>query len=79
MNCRQIDLSHGNQAKGWTKRLSWALPLFFLVKGLLWLLIPFFSAVFVLNQSLENGGRTTVSPMNEPRSEEWRERVGKRQ
>lgn len=35
--------------KGWLKGLGWALPLFFLIKGLLWLAIPFLSAAYVLN------------------------------
>jgi hypothetical protein len=26
--------------KGWMKRLAWALPLFFLLKGLMWLAVP---------------------------------------
>jgi hypothetical protein len=37
------------QVKGWKKRLYWALPLFFLIKGLLWLIVPVVSAVYVLN------------------------------
>jgi hypothetical protein len=26
--------------KVWTKRMAWALPLFFLLKGLMWLAVP---------------------------------------
>jgi hypothetical protein len=26
--------------KVWMKRMGWALPLFFLLKGLMWLLVP---------------------------------------
>jgi len=31
-----------------TKKLSWTLTLFFLLKGLLWLAIPFLSAVYTV-------------------------------
>ncbi len=32
--------------KLWMKRLSWALPLFFLTKGLVWLALPLLLAVY---------------------------------
>ncbi|MEW8561595.1 MAG: hypothetical protein AB2541_05800 [Candidatus Thiodiazotropha sp.] len=35
------------QSKDWKKKLYWALPLFFMIKGLLWLAIPLVSAVYV--------------------------------
>jgi hypothetical protein len=35
--------------KAWMKKFAWALPLFFLIKGLLWLLIPAISAVYLFD------------------------------
>ena len=35
--------------KLWKKRLAWALPVFFLIKGMLWLAIPLLSALYVLD------------------------------
>lgn len=40
-------VENGNRV--WRGKLYWALPLFFLVKGLLWLTIPIVSAYYVLN------------------------------
>jgi len=31
--------------RGWLRHLTWAAPLFFLVKGLLWLALPLFFAL----------------------------------
>lgn len=36
------------QFKGWRKKLYWVLPLFFLIKGLLWLAVPFVSVVVLM-------------------------------
>lgn len=33
-------------ARTWLKQLGWALPLFFLLKGLLWLSLPLITAYF---------------------------------
>lgn len=38
-----LPINTGNESlsiKVWMKKLSWALPLLFLIKGLLWLAIP---------------------------------------
>lgn len=49
MNAQQSDVVGQNSAGTWTKRLSWMLPLLFLIKGLLWLVVPFLSAIYMLN------------------------------
>ena len=49
MNIQPAHLETESRLKLWMKRFSWALPLFFLVKGLLWLAIPFVSALYVLD------------------------------
>jgi cytochrome c-type biogenesis protein CcmH/NrfF len=35
--------------KNWFKRLGWILPLFFFIKGLLWLIIPVILAYYGLD------------------------------
>ncbi|MCB1858755.1 MAG: hypothetical protein KDI63_10805 [Gammaproteobacteria bacterium] len=49
MNLRLNDNVGDTPIKVWAKKLSWALPLFFLIKGLAWLAVPFISALYVLN------------------------------
>jgi hypothetical protein len=44
MTIQPTDGVQALQGKVWVRRLSWALPLFFLVKGLLWL-VPFVSVL----------------------------------
>jgi hypothetical protein len=44
MNTRPDDPIVESSVKAWMKRAAWALPLFFLIKGLMWLAVP---AVFL--------------------------------
>ncbi len=37
------------QIAPWMKKLTWALPLFFLAKGLVWLVLPVVLAFYGLN------------------------------
>ncbi len=49
MRIRRNDPLTAVQKKIWLKKLAWALPLFFLMKGLFWLSIPVVLAVYGLN------------------------------
>ena len=46
MNVQMSSVANEKPAWGWTKRLAWVLPLFFLIKGLLWLAIPVLYAIY---------------------------------
>lgn len=49
MGTQMTNLVTNTPANVWMKKLSWALPLLFLIKGLLWVTVPFISAIYVLN------------------------------
>jgi preprotein translocase subunit SecG len=49
MNIQPNHLSKEEPFKAWMKRMTWILPLFFLIKGLAWLAIPLILAIFSLN------------------------------
>jgi hypothetical protein len=40
MNIHPRNFAAESSLKAWTKRMAWGLPLFFLVKGLMWLVVP---------------------------------------
>ncbi|MET0064696.1 MAG: hypothetical protein ABW176_20585 [Candidatus Thiodiazotropha endolucinida] len=40
---------HEKHTKAWIKKLAWGLPLFFLIKGLLWLAVPVLIAMYGIN------------------------------
>jgi hypothetical protein len=49
MKIQAISATHQLMQKEWIKKLGWALPLFFLVKGLMWLAIPLILTIYRLN------------------------------
>ena len=49
MNIQPTHFETESPVKLWMRRFSWALPLLFLIKGLLWLAIPLISAIYVLD------------------------------
>ncbi|WP_369156873.1 hypothetical protein [Candidatus Thiodiazotropha sp. LNASS1] len=49
MNNPTTTAIHENPTKAWMKKLAWGLPLFFLIKGLLWLAVPILIAMYGLN------------------------------
>jgi hypothetical protein len=48
MNLKTNHTSDEETRKLWMKRMAWALPLFFLLKGLMWLAVP--ALLIVLSQ-----------------------------
>ncbi|MEW8559525.1 MAG: hypothetical protein AB2588_16205, partial [Candidatus Thiodiazotropha sp.] len=48
VNIQSINIMNKNLVEVWKNKLYWALPLFFLIKGLLWLAVPLISAVYAL-------------------------------
>ena len=49
MNIRILSDARHIPAKAWLQRLSWLLPLLFLVKGLLWLTLPALYALYAVD------------------------------
>jgi hypothetical protein len=49
MNIQTAHMLNATQIKAWKKKLYWALPLFFLIKGLLWLAVSVISAIYVFD------------------------------
>ena len=43
-----MNVSSNITNSAWAKRLGWMLPLFFLIKGLLWLVVPLVTAAVIL-------------------------------
>ncbi|MEW8690817.1 MAG: hypothetical protein AB2535_06995 [Candidatus Thiodiazotropha endolucinida] len=40
---------HEKHIKAWINKLAWGLPVFFLIKGLLWLAVPVLIAMYGIN------------------------------
>ncbi|MEW8085217.1 MAG: hypothetical protein AB2823_06580 [Candidatus Thiodiazotropha endolucinida] len=49
MNKPTTTAIHEIPAKTWMKKLAWGLPLFFLIKGILWLAVPVLIAMYGIN------------------------------
>ena len=49
MNIQTISVVNEKRAMVRMKKLAWFLPLFFLIKGLLWLAIPVLYTIYGLN------------------------------
>jgi hypothetical protein len=49
MNIQMSSVANEKPVRSRAKRLAWALPLFFLIKGLLWLTVPVLYAIYGLD------------------------------
>ena len=49
MNVQKISVVQETPERTWMNKLAWSLPLFFLIKGLLWLAIPALYAMYSIN------------------------------
>jgi hypothetical protein len=49
MNIQVTESIKQTPSKTWMKKMSWAIPLFFLIKGLAWLSVPVISAVYMVD------------------------------
>jgi hypothetical protein len=49
MDIRPTSVANETPARVWMRKLVWALPVFFLIKGLAWLAIPVLFAIYGLD------------------------------
>ncbi|MES9824999.1 MAG: hypothetical protein AB2669_05060 [Candidatus Thiodiazotropha endolucinida] len=49
MNDSKTIAVYEKHTKAWIKKLAWGLPVFFLIKGLLWLAVPVLIAMYGIN------------------------------